>query len=149
MSVAPVTVPRMTNSEHDRADRTVDAAFEVVDWQQSEQGDRAFVRKTFSGAVEGSSTAELLLAGGEGGRGYIANEVFTGSLEGRRGTVVFQHGGIDDGVAPFTYGYVVPGTGTDELVGLQGRITLAHDEAGARIQLVLHDRGGSPTPSAG
>ncbi len=63
--------------------------------------------------------------------------MFIGSISGRHGTIVFQHGGIDDGVAPFSYGYVVPGTGTDELAGLTGKITYSHDESGARVQLVL------------
>jgi hypothetical protein len=121
------------------APETITAAFEVTDWQQSDEGGlaRAKVLKSFSGALEGTSQAELLMAGGDGGRGYIAHEVFTGTLAGRRGSIVFQHGGIDDGVAPFSYGYVVPGTGTDELTGLSGEITYSHDESGARVQLVL------------
>jgi hypothetical protein len=121
------------------AETVVVADFTVTDWQQTDEGDRARaqVSKTFTGALEGTSLAELIMAGGETGRGYIAHEVFTGILDGRRGTIVFQHGGIDDGVAPFSYGYVVPGTGTDELTGLKGRITYAHDEAGARVRLVL------------
>lgn len=115
------------------------AQFEITDWQQSEEGGsaRAFVKKSFSGALEGTSEAELLLAGGEGGRSYIAHEVFTGTLNGHRGTIVFQHGGVDDGTAPFTYGYVIAGSGTDELVGAGGRITYTHDDSGARVELVL------------
>jgi hypothetical protein len=144
----------MTSSETDRAtpgdisaeadqgsptETVVVADFAVTDWQQTDEGDRAraHVSKTFTGALEGTSLAELIMAGGETGRGYIAHEVFTGTLDGRRGTIVFQHGGIDDGVAPFSYGYVVPGTGTDGLAGLKGEITFAHDEAGARVRLVL------------
>ena len=117
----------------------ITSTFEVTDWQQNEDGGRprALVRKTFSGPLTGTSEAELLLAGGEGGRGYIACEVFTGTFQGRSGTLVFQHGGIDDGVAPFTYGYVVPGAGTDELAGVSGRITYEHDEDGARVHLFL------------
>jgi hypothetical protein len=116
------------------------ADFEVTDWRQAEEGgrQRAFVTKTFSGALTGTSEAEVLMAGDEAGRGYIANEVFIGTINGRQGTIVFQHGGIDDGVAPFTYGYVVPGTGTDELAGLTGQITYSHDESGARVQLILN-----------
>ena len=125
--------------QNSAAETVVVADFTVTDWQQTDEGDRARaqVSKTFTGALEGTSLAELIMAGGEAGRGYIAHEVFTGTLDGRQGTLVFQHGGIDDGVAPFTYGYVVPGTGTDGLAGLRGQITFAHDEAGARVRLVL------------
>lgn len=136
------TAPEDASSGPDRTSRAetvVVADFTVTDWQQTDEGDRARaqVSKTFTGALEGTSVAELVFAGSDSGRGYIAHEVFTGTLDGRQGTIVFQHGGIDDGVAPFTYGYVVPGTGTDELVGLKGRITYTHDEAGARVELVL------------
>jgi len=125
--------------------KTITAEFEVTGWDQSPYDEptdapplgRATVHKTFRGALEGTSVAELLTAGGDGGRGYVASERFTGTIEGRKGSVVFQHGGLDDGAAPFTYGHVVPGTGTGELVGLTGEITYAHDESGARVTLVL------------
>ena len=126
----------MTN--HTDADQLT-AAFEITSWEQSAEGDlgRAFVSKTFSGALTGTSSAELIMAGGEGGRGYIANEVFTGTLNGLEGTLVFQHGGIDDGAAPFSYGHIVPGAGTGDLQTVSGQITYAHDEAGARVTLVV------------
>jgi len=128
----------MTSTEPTAPD-AVTADFEITDWRQADEGgrERAFVSKTFTGGLTGTSEAELLMAGSDAGRGYIANEVFIGTINGRRGTIVFQHGGIDDGVAPFSYGYVVPGTGTDELAGLSGRITYSHDESGAHVQLVL------------
>lgn len=137
LSELPDSVPGMTTPTNTGI--TLDAEFTITDWQQSDEGGRAraFVSKTFTGALEGTSEAELLLAGGESGRAYIANEIFTGTLGGRRGSITFQHGGIDDGVAPFTYGYVILGSGTDELVGVGGAITYAHDEAGARVHLVL------------
>lgn len=134
------SVDLMTSSTAGNPTETIVVAeFEVTDWQQTDEGDRgrAIVKKKFTGALTGTSEAELLMAGGETGRGYIAFELFTGTLNDRHGTIVFQHGGIDDGVAPFTYGYVVPGTGTDELAGLSGLITYTHDEAGARVELVL------------
>ena len=132
--------------------KTITAEFEVTGWEpgegpetQVEEGPalgRVTVRKTFRGALEGTSVAELLTAGGDQGRGYVASELFTGTIEGRKGSVVFQHGGLDDGVAPFTYGHIVPGTATGELAGLAGEITYAHDESGARVTLVLRDRVG-------
>jgi hypothetical protein len=127
------------NPDTESGAELVTAEFEVTNWQQadSDQRSRAFVSKTFTGALAGTSEAELLLAGGESGRGYIAHEVFHGTLNGSSGTLVFQHGGIDDGVRPFTYGYIVPGCGTGELAGIRGQISYSHDESGARVELTL------------
>ena len=54
------------------------------------------------------SVAELLTAGGPDGRGYVASERFTGTIDGRHGTVVFQHSGLDDGDRPRTFGRARP-----------------------------------------
>src|SRR5262245_58341951 len=116
--------------------KTITGELEVTGWDQSTYDEpaegsalgRATVRKTFRGAVEGTSVAELLTAGDERGRGYVASERFTGTIDGRKGTVVVQHGGLDDGRTPFTYGHIVPGSGTGELAGLAGEVTYAHDE---------------------
>ncbi len=123
----------------------ITAEFAVTGWDQSvydEPGEgpalaRATVRKSFRGGLEGVSVAELLMAGDADGRGYVASERFTGTINGRRGTVVYQHGGLDDGHALHTFGHIVPGSGTAELAGLAGEITFAHDESGARVTLVL------------
>ena len=124
---------------------TITAEFEVTGWDQSlydepEDGPamgRATVRKTFRGAVDGASVAELLTAGGDSGRGYVASERFTGTIDGRKGSVVFLHGGLDDGAAPFTFGHILPGSGTGELTGLAGELTYVHDDSGARVTLIL------------
>ena len=119
--------------------------FEVTRWEEApydEPADgprltRVTVHKTFRGAIDGTSIAELLTAQGGDGRGYVASERFTGSIAGRQGTVVFQHGGLDDGHTPTTCGQVVPGSGTGDLAGLAGSVSYAHDDSGARVTLVL------------
>lgn len=100
---------------------------------------RVTVRKTFTGAVSGSSVTELLTAGGGTGRGYVASELFEGSIDGRKGTVVFQHGGVGDESGATAFGNIVPGTGTDGLAGLRGTVVYRHDETGAVVTLTLPD----------
>ncbi|WP_144127763.1 DUF3224 domain-containing protein [Catellatospora sichuanensis] len=134
------------NSSAPTAARTLIAEFEVTGWDPSvydEPGDgpalaRVTVRKNFRGVVDGASVAEVLTAAGPDGRGYVASERFSGTIEGRAGTVVFQHWGLDDGAAAHTFGHIVPGSGTGQLAGLTGEVTLEHDESGARVTLVLH-----------
>ncbi len=98
---------------------------------------RVTVTKTFEGDVAGTSTAELLTCqSAGGGAGYIAQEIFEGSIADRTGTFVMQHGGIHDGTnAAKSFGNVVPGSATGALTGLRGELEYQHDENGAVFTL--------------
>lgn len=138
MTETTTTAPEDTSA----SGTVVVADFEVTGWDETvydepaEGGSlsRVSVRKTFRGAIEGTSVAELLTAAN---RGYVGSERFTGTINGRRGTVVYQHGGVDDGDRPRSFGTIIPGTGTGELAGLTGRVGFRHDESGAQVTLVL------------
>lgn len=121
------------------------ASFEITGWDETPFEPReggaamasATVRKQFSGRLEATSVAQLLTAGGEDGRGYVASERVEGTLDGRRGSFVLQHGGVGDATEQHAFGHVVPGTGTGELAGLRGSAAYAHDEDGARVTLAV------------
>ena len=87
---------------------------------------RASVQRRFQGALMGESVAEVLICRAAADRiGYVASDRFEGQLGDRSGTFVFQHGGpIDRGVLQ-SFGYVVPGSGTGDLRGLRGQVTIA------------------------
>ena len=91
---------------------------------------RVHISRTFSGDLEGESSAELMIAKSEGGGGYIGHDRIAGTLAGRSGTFVVQHTGLGgrDGVT--NTGTVVPGTGTGELEGISGDGTMLADEQG-------------------
>ena len=55
---------------------------------------RVHISRTFSGDLEGESSAELMIAKSEGGGGYIGHDRITGTLAGRSGSFVFQHTGL-------------------------------------------------------
>ena len=125
----------------------VQVPFQVGGWEPDpaplELGDagavvfgRVTMRKTFSGALTGSSVLTMTSAAvGEAPVGYSALELVTGTLDGRTGTFVLQHSGVVDEGAPSPSGVVLPGTGTGELAGLRGRLTIEHDESGAVLHL--------------
>jgi len=123
----------------------VEAPFEVTAWepeplQLGEPGDVTFgrvgLRKTFSGALTGTSVVAMTSAAvGEAPVGYVAVELVTGTLDGRSGTFVLQHTGVVDDDAPAPSGVVLPGTGTDELAGLRGTMSIAHGESGPKLHL--------------
>jgi hypothetical protein len=121
-------------------------SFQITGWDQKPYGDegdgpqlaRATVTKTFRGDLEGTSSAELLMCGdasGGGGAGYIAQEVVTGTLAGRAGTFVLQHGGLRGAGEAYTFGNVVPDSATGALHGLTGKVEYRHDESGAVFTL--------------
>lgn len=91
---------------------------------------RNFVRKEFSGDMDGTSEPQMLAAftGTPGSAGYVAIEHFTGSVDGRSGSFVLQHSGVmDKGDAQLTV-TIVPDSGTGELAGISGTMELDHDE---------------------
>jgi Protein of unknown function (DUF3224) len=91
---------------------------------------RVHISRTFSGDLVGESIAEILISKSEGGGGYTGQDLISGTLNGRAGSFVIQHGGIlgPDGVT--NSGTIVPGTGAGELEGITGQATLLADEEG-------------------
>jgi hypothetical protein len=91
---------------------------------------RMGIDKQFRGDLEAVSRGEMLtaLTSVEGSAGYVAIERVSGTLGGRRGTFVLQHSGTVTRGAQSLSISVVPDSGTDELVGLAGTMTIKIDE---------------------
>lgn len=87
---------------------------------------RLSIDKRFHGDLEATSQGQMLSAGTavEGSAGYVALERVTGTLAGRRGSFVLQHYGLMNRGAPHLTITVVPDSGTGELVGLAGVMTI-------------------------
>lgn len=87
---------------------------------------RMSIEKQFHGDLEGTSRGEMLTAmtAVEGSAGYVAVEKVTGVLAGRRGTFVLQHSGTMDRGRPTLVIAVVPDSGTEELAGITGTMTI-------------------------
>lgn len=82
--------------------------------------------KTIHGALEGTSEGEMLTAGTnvKGSAGYVAIERVTGTLDGRHGSFVLQHSGtMSHGAFQLTVS-VVPDSGSGELKGIAGTMTI-------------------------
>jgi len=82
--------------------------------------------KTFRGDVEGTSKGLMFGVGDpkDGEAGYVALERFTGTVQGRRGSFVFQHSSWMSGGAMEMDIKIAPGSGTEELAGISGRMTI-------------------------
>ena len=88
---------------------------------------RLTIDKQFHGDIEAHSQGQMLAAGTaiEDSAGYVAIEKATGTLHGRNGSFVLQHNGtMARGVGKLTI-TVVPDSGTGELVGLTGEMSIS------------------------
>ncbi len=91
---------------------------------------RNIVRKEFSGDMVGTSEAQMTAAytGTPGSAGYVAIEHFSGSVEGRSGSLVLQHSGIMAKGEAELIVRIVPDSGTGELTGISGTLAIDHSD---------------------
>lgn len=85
--------------------------------------------KQFSGALEAISVVQMISAGNpaSGSAAYVAIERIAGTLDGRSGSFMTCHRGIMDGGAVSLEVDIVPGSGSDGLEGIRGKMTIRID----------------------
>lgn len=87
---------------------------------------RASLDKRFTGALHGTSSGQMLsaLTPTQGSAAYVAIERIDGALDGKRGTFVAAHLGVMNRGAPSLTIHIVPDSGTGELRGIAGKMTI-------------------------
>jgi hypothetical protein len=87
---------------------------------------RMAIDKQFHGDLEAVSRGEMLAAmtEREGSAGYVALERVAGTLGGLEGTFALQHSGTMTRGLPQLSVTVVPDSGTGQLAGLSGHMTI-------------------------
>jgi hypothetical protein len=87
---------------------------------------RMSLEKRFHGELQATSVGEMLSVGTEiaGSAGYVAMERVNGTLHGRTGSFALQHSGTMKRGEPQLSVTVVPDSGTGQLVGLAGDMTI-------------------------
>lgn len=87
---------------------------------------RMLLIKKFSGDLSGSARGQMLSATTtvKGSAGYVAIDHVTGELDGRKGSFVLQHSGAMNRGAQTLSIMVVPDSGTGELTGLSGTLSI-------------------------
>ncbi len=87
---------------------------------------RYSINKQLHGQLEATSQGEMFSAGDprQGTAGYVAIEVVTGTLDGRRGSFALQHTATMDATGQHMNIIVTPGSGTGELKGLTGTFVI-------------------------
>ena len=87
---------------------------------------RMLLTKKFSGDLRASARGQMLSAMTtvKGSAGYVAIDQVTGELDGHKGSFVLQHSGAMNRGVPSLSIMVVPDSGTDELAGLSGTLSV-------------------------
>jgi len=87
---------------------------------------RMTIDKQFTGALQGSSQGQMINAFTDvkGSAVYSAIERVTGTLDGKKGSFILQHTGIMDRGNPSLTVNIVRDSGTDELKGISGMLTI-------------------------
>src|SRR5690348_10148642 len=86
---------------------------------------RMTIDKQFHGDLEGTSKGQMLAAGDAKTSGiYVAIEKFSGTLKGRSGTFILHHTGLMTRGVPQLSIAVAPDSGTGQLAGLTGTLTI-------------------------
>ena len=88
---------------------------------------RMMLDKQYHGDLEGTGKGQMLTAGTavQGFGAYVAIERVTGNLKGRTGSFILQHcGTMMQGVPQMTI-TIVPDSGTGQLAGIAGKLTIS------------------------
>jgi hypothetical protein len=87
---------------------------------------RMSIDKQFKGDLDATSTGQMLAVGTDvkDSAGYVAMERVSGTLHGKKGSFALQHSGTMTRGVPALSVTVVPDSGTGELVGISGRMTI-------------------------
>ena len=87
---------------------------------------RMSIDKQFHGDLEATSKGQMLAAMTDvkDSAGYVAIERVNGTLHGRTGTFALQHTGTMNRSVPTLSVTVVPDSGTGQLAGLSGTMTI-------------------------
>jgi hypothetical protein len=119
---------------YDLAVPTATGTFEIERRPGPPEGDGALARhdftKKFTGSIEGIGVGLMISAGNaaSGAAGYVAMEVITGQLDGRRGSFALQQYGTMSGGGQRLEYEVVHGSGKGELEGIVGRLDLSVED---------------------
>jgi Protein of unknown function (DUF3224) len=87
---------------------------------------RLLLDKQYHGDLEGTAKGQMLTGGMSADKSgaYVAIEKFSGTLNGRSGTFVLHHTGVMTRGKPELTILVAPDSGTGQLVGISGKMTI-------------------------
>ena len=129
------------STQHEKT-MTAQGTFDVKVTPQPADADagpfgRLVLDKQFHGALEATSKGQMLGTQfePEGSGAYVALELVSGTLHGKRGSFMLQHNGTMSKGVSTMHVSVVPNSGTQELKGISGRMTIIIEGKEHRYEL--------------
>lgn len=131
-SLTLVSGEQATSSKGSPVTRHAAGTFDVTITPQKDEGvgdatiSRMGIDKRYHGDLDGRGLGQMLAGMGEvkGSGAYVAIERVTGVLHGRTGTFAVHHVGVMDQGAQHLVITVLPDSGTGELAGITGTMTI-------------------------
>jgi hypothetical protein len=124
----PAVQPKETRlTKHARGPFDVKTTAEVLSERVADPTlGRMSLEKQYHGDLEASGKGEMLTASTsvKGSGVYVAVERVTGTLQGRKGSFALYHTGVMTRGAPELRITVVPDSGTEELAGIAGTLSI-------------------------
>jgi hypothetical protein len=123
------------------------SAFTITAWEPETIDDhdgvsltRTKVTKIFTGDLEGTSVAELLMAGAPNdSAAYVGFERIEGKLNGRSGSFILHHNATSVRGEQSATWTIMADSGTDELQGIAGAAQIVIDADGGHTLLLDYD----------
>jgi hypothetical protein len=128
------------------------SAFAITGWEPTTLDDRdgvsltrTKVTKTFTGDLEGTSVAELLMAGAPNdSAAYVGFERIEGKLNGRTGSFILHHNAVSVPGEQFASWTIMADSGTGELQGISGAAQIVIDAEGGHTLVLDYDPTSDP-----
>jgi|TARA_B110000495_G_C22949974_1_gene556310 hypothetical protein len=126
---SPMTTPLIASGTFD---------IKVQPCEDSEfQAGRLTIDKIYYGSLAGTGKGQMLSVrtANPGSAGYVAMELVEATLDGKTGSFALQHTGLmSRGESSLTV-VIVPDSGTGELKGIAGAMTIDQSSGGHRFEL--------------
>ena len=127
---------------HATSSFVIDKWEEQVMWQDEIKLIRTSIGKTFSGGIEGTSVAEMIMAHArDNSIAYCGFERLSVTIDGKKGTFVLHHDATQfqgGGSASWT---VMVSSGTGDLAAICGTATIARHEDGSHTMQLDYELG--------
>lgn len=123
------------------------SAFTITGWEPTTIDDRdgvsltrTKVTKTFTGDLEGTSVAELLMAGApKDSAAYVGFERIEGKLNGRAGSFILHHNAVSAHGEQSATWTIMANSGTGELQDISGAAQIVIDAHGGHTLVLDYD----------
>ena len=123
------------------------SAFTITGWEPETIDDRdgvsltrTKVTKTFTGDLEGTSVAELLMAGApKDSAAYVGFERIEGKLNGRAGSFILHHNAVSARGEQSASWTIMADSGTGDLQGISGAAQIVIDADGGHTLVLDYD----------